>query len=770
LKNNVLFIDKVMFTDNIMTSVTNYPIAKRVPHTVEFGAVEGEDRGDNIMKSGEKSKVDNYYWLRDDKREDPEMIEYLEKENDYTKAVLFNNPSNKKKYDEIKASFKSNVIEDYESVKLLSGCQLGSYTYTEFYRNKEGVSHKLHYMEITDKTSGVSTEHLLLDENSYKNPDPKIRCDISNVVTSYHHKYIMFGLDTTGTENYDIMIFDISDPSNIRPVEHNLPKILYASFDVTHNEQFIIYTMCDTVNRKDSVHIYDVQSKKSVEIFRDDTITNSVVYRLSGDDKFAFVCTSNYDTRTVHYVDLEKCAAMCAKHGSLDVAYVDVPVIHHGINDDKVTVAKIGEHFVILTNRLDSDKYMENIPVYCSISNPKMQNWVPLDMTHLKKKLSLKVDDVLHYKNVRTFEGFIMVEIVHNGVIKFAHTSYGKGSSSDPFGEDWFLITAHDECGVLKIHDINYGRNEVVFLYSSLVTPNAYMKYNMGNEKCDIMREEVIPNYDPSNFVSEKIYVSASDGQKIPVSIVHHKDLTKDNGPHKLHLYGYGAYGYTIDPSFDKTIIPFVKEKFVYAITHVRGSRAMGNQWYEDGKMMKKLNTFTDFDAVAKHFVDTGYTTPKLLSAEGRSAGGLLAGFCVATLGHRFNAVISGVPFVDVLTTMSDPSIPLTSMEWNQWGNPNNADQHEYMKVYSPYDCIKVGTNYPNYYVQGGLHDPRVGYWEPAKFVAKLRHAQGRSNGKIQLLEIKMNDGHFDSSDRYRWIDEKARSLLFLINSANPSF
>jgi oligopeptidase B len=302
---------------------------------------------------------------------------------------------------------------------------------------------------------------------------------------------------------------------------------------------------------------------------------------------------------------------------------------------------------------------------------------------------------------------------------------------------------------------------EVVrFTYSSPVTPPTVYDYDMKRRTRAVKKRTEVPNYQPARYATERTWALATDGARVPVSLLYRKPLVRD-GSRPMLLYAYGSYGYSTDPGFASNIFSLVDRGFVYAIAHIRGGQEMGRGWYDDGKMLRKKNTFTDFIAAAEHLVQRGYTRSDRLAIRGGSAGGLLMGAVTTMRPDLFRAVVADVPFVDVINTMLDATIPLTTQEWQQWGNPADSTQYAYMKSYSPYDNV-APKNYPSILVTAGLNDPRVGYWEPAKWVAKLRATKTDKN--TLLLKTNMGAGHGGSSGRYDYLKEMAFRYAFVLD------
>jgi oligopeptidase B len=732
-------------------------------HLVHFGKVEGEDRGDNIMEGNDCLKIqDPLFWLRSDSRQDPDVLAYLQKENDYTAYKMFTDSKDTEMFEQIKSGLMSLIKEDDESVKMLTGDQGKDHFYRYYTKSVTGHSHIIHYLELTNKETHQVNNYILVDENSYKNTESGCRCDIENVQISYTHKYLLFGLDTTGNESFDVHMFNIEDLENHVVVGHKLPSINDSDFAMSKNEKFIFYTMTDSVNRQNSLYIYDIATCTSKKMIHEDDPVYSVGFNLMNNGDFLLVNVSSYKTNSVYYVDVS----------SLDFALIEdsdlspyLKLIQEKEKDDKYSAKKIGNYFVILTNKLGNTDF---IPMYCKIGDDTSEKkWKNINNAKLELKLGKKANDYIFYENMYISKDYVTYNIRHNGITKLVSVKFNPTNDNYPFSDSWTIMSPYEDTGVLSIFNNDYDTNEIIVEYSSLTTPSVYMRYDIHSKSQSILKTREVPTYDRNSYVSSRVYATSHDGKKIPVSIVHRKELDISNGPHKLHLYGYGSYGYTVDSDFDKNIVPLLNRGYIYAIAHVRGGGFMGFKWYESGKMMNKMNTFLDFKAVAEYMISNKYTTSSLMSCEGRSAGGLLTGYCIAKLPHLFNAVIASVPFVDALTTMCDPSIPLTTQEWEQWGNPNNRNSYDYMREYSPYDNIEYNVEYPHFYVTGGLNDPRVGYWEPAKFVAKLRYAHNSLTDKLQVLDMKMNDGHFNSSDRYQYVTEIAKQHLFLAKSEN---
>ncbi len=299
------------------------------------------------------------------------------------------------------------------------------------------------------------------------------------------------------------------------------------------------------------------------------------------------------------------------------------------------------------------------------------------------------------------------------------------------------------------------------FTYTSLVTPNSVIDYDMAAGTWTVRKQDEIPSgYDPLLYISERLMTTAPDGTHVPISVVYRKGIARD-GRNPLLLYGYGSYGHSYDPVFSANSLSLIDRGFVVAIAHIRGGSELGRAWYEDGKLLRKKNTFTDFIACAEHLIAEGFTSPERLAISGASAGGLLMGAVMNMRPDLFRAVVARVPFVDVINTMTDPTLPLTVIEYEQWGNPDEKEYFKYMRSYSPYDNVEPKA-YPNLLLTAGLNDPRVSYWEPAKLAAKLRAT--KTDGNTLLLKTDTTSGHGGPSGRYDHLDEVAFEYAFLLD------
>jgi oligopeptidase B len=356
---------------------------------------------------------------------------------------------------------------------------------------------------------------------------------------------------------------------------------------------------------------------------------------------------------------------------------------------------------------------------------------------------------------VDTFADFIVVSERKDGLKQL------RISAPDGVSNVRYIPFPEPAYNVFMEANPEFKKDTLRFLYSSMITPNSVIDYHVETGEWEVKKEEEIPSgYDKSQYVSERIHATAPDGKQVPMSIVYKKGLKKD-GSNPALMYGYGSYGAIIDAAFNSNLFSLIDRGFVFGIAHIRGGYDLGREWYEDGKMLSKKNTFTDFIACAEHLIAEGFTSKEKLAIQGGSAGGLLVAACSTMRPDLFKAVLCKVPFVDVVTTMSDPTIPLTTLEFTQWGNPENKEHFDYLMSYSPYDHIRA-TEYPNMLITTGLNDPRVAFWEPAKFTAKLRDLKTDNN--LILFYTNYDSGHAGASGRYDYLKEVAQDFAFLID------
>ena len=708
-----------MNLSNNISNVNACPQPERILTKVSFGNVD-EKRGIDTI-TPPITLDDHYHWMRDDKRTNQKVLDHLKNENNYTEYAMKSTEDLQK---ELYQELLSHIQETYDSYPLPNSTNGWDSEYYYFTRTVEGKSYPIHcriHMESKEVTE-------LLDENKVANG--KTCCDISSFMVTKDHKYMSYGIDTTGNENYDLKIICIE---NGKEMEHQLPELTYC--DYSWYNEYIYYTVGDDQNRMYQVWRYNTLTKDKIMIYENLDSLVTVGFSTSHDKKYFFISASSYETSDYYYFT----------HDNPTPIQFTPKVDGH-----KYSIDYHEGSFLITTNKDKSTNFKVMI---CGENNTHVDNW----------KDFIPYDDKVFIKYIVELKDYLLIGYKENGhnlvrIVPFKNSMYQL--------KDSYLLDVDDSIKNVSVYCCpQYDSNTIFYSQNSLKSPPSIYKMNLDTKENECVRVKPVPKYDSTLYSTERQYATSHDGTKVPMSIVYRKDMFKHDGTNKVYLYGYGSYGHTVDPTFMSTILPLLDRGFVFVIGHVRGGSFLGFKWYEDGKMENKINTFHDFNACAEYLIREKYTFDKGITIEGRSAGGLLVGACMTMRPDLYNTVIAGVPFVDVMNTMCDPSIPLTIPEWEQWGNPNQKKYFDIMLEYSPYDNIKEGVEYPNVLALAGLNDPRVQYWEPAKFVAKLRYNQKKESKNMILLKTEMEQGHFGGMDRYKHLKETALTYAFVFKT-----
>ena len=673
------------------------PIAKIIPKKLDkFGDV----------------RIDNYFWLND--RKNPEVIDYLKKENTYYKKMTAHTKVFQKVlFEEMKARIK----EEDESVPYLYN---GYYYITRFEAGKD-------YPIYSRKKESLSAkEEIMFDCNKLAKGHAYFQ--LGGLSISPDNTYATFATDTIGRRIYSIKV------KNLKTNEILDDKIENTSGDSTwaNDNKTIFYTHQDKVTlRSDKVfkHKLGANSADDVLVFeeKDDTFNVDV----SKEKSKKYIVISSSSTLTTEYRTL-----------LADNPDGKFTVFQKRVRGLEYDISHFDDSFYIVTNK---DKATNFKLMKTPENATSKENW---------KDLIPHREDVL-LEDIEIFKNFLVVEERSNGLNKIRIISWnGKGEYYLPFESETY--TAYTTTNV------DFDTDILRYSYQSMTTPSSVIDFNMKTKTKEIKKEQQVlgGKFDKNNYTEERIWATAKDGTKIPISMVYRKGLKKD-GKNPLLLYAYGSYGHSMDATFSSTRLTLLDRGFIFAIAHIRGGEDLGRQWYEDGKLLKKKNTFTDFIDCSKFVIQQKYTSPEHLYAEGGSAGGLLMGAVVNVAPELYHGVIAQVPFVDVLTTMLDETIQLTTGEYDEWGNPNLKKYYNYMMSYSPYDNVKK-QNYPNIYVSTGLHDSQVQYWEPAKWVAKIRSM--KTDNSVLFLDTNMEAGHGGASGRFEAIKELAKEYSFLLD------
>lgn len=656
-------------------------------------------------------RIDPYYWLNE--RENPEVMQYLEEENAYCDFVM---KDTEQLQEELFQEMKSRYKEDDESLPYF----FNQYWYiTRYQKGKE-------YPVFSRKfQSQENEEELLLDVNVLaKDYD---FYDVGGISISPNNQLMAYSEDVLGRRIYTIYVQNLETKENFsEKIENTTGKIVWAN---------------------DNEHFFYIRKNESLRAFQ---IFRHKVGTTQGEDVLVFheedetFDVTVFKTKSLKYIFIASSSTVSDEHRFIpaDDVFADWKIIQPREEDLEYAVEHYEDEFYILTNEGGATNFKL---VKTPVAKPEKENWVEL-IPHREEVLLEGFEIFKKYLVLeeRT-EGLLQINIIDNIAQKSWYLPF-----NDPTYTAYIGLNLEFDTDVLR-----YG-------YTSLTSPNSTFEYNMKTQTATLLKQQEVlgGKFKRENYVSERIWATSRDGEtKIPISIVYHKDTPKSSET-PLLLYGYGSYGHTVDAAFSNVRLSLLDRGFIYAIAHIRGGEYLGRDWYEDGKMLQKKNTFYDFVDVAKFLVEENYSSPLHLYAMGGSAGGLLMGVVINEAPELFNGIVSQVPFVDVVTTMLDDTIPLTTGEYDEWGNPNDMEYYHYMKSYSPYDNIEA-KNYPNILVTTGLHDSQVQYWEPAKWVAKLRDLKTDQN--ILVFKTDMTSGHGGASGRFESLKEDALEYAFLL-------
>ncbi|MVT39673.1 prolyl oligopeptidase family serine peptidase [Chitinophaga oryziterrae] len=655
------------------------------------------------------TRTDNYYWMND--REDPKVIAYLKAENAYLDTMTRSSAKLRTKlYEEM----KSRIMETDVSVPYLKE---GYYYYSRYEQGKE------YPVYCRKKGSTEAAEEIILNVNDLAKGHAYYQ--VGGMTVSPDGQWLAYGVDTVSRRRYVIHIKNLQT-GELQPelISETSGNVAWASDNKT-----FFYTTKDTSTLREN------------KIFRHLTGTKASDDQLVYEEKDETYSAGVTRCKSGKYIMIESGSTLSSEYRILDASKPTAAfkVFQPRQKDMLYHIDHQDNQFYIVTN-WDAVNFRL---MQCPLDKTERSNW--------KEVIAHRPDVLL--EGLDLFRDHMVLSERSKGLTQLRVINTRTH-------EDHYLH--FDEPAYVASTSVNpeFDTKVLRYSYTSMTTPVSTYDYNMDTKQNELRkRQEVLGGYDPKNYITERIYVTARDGAKVPVSIVYKKGFEK-NGKMPLLLYGYGSYGHSIDPVFSSNRLSLLDRGFAYAIAHIRGGEEMGRQWYEDGKLFKKKNTFTDFIDCADYLVAQHYTDSAHLYAMGGSAGGLLMGAVVNMRPTLWNGVIAAVPFVDVVTTMLDESIPLTTGEFDEWGNPKKKEYYDYMKSYSPYDNVTPQA-YPNMLVTTGLHDSQVQYWEPAKWVAKLREV--KTDHHLLLLHTNMEAGHGGASGRFKPLEEIAMQYAFLI-------
>jgi oligopeptidase B len=669
------------------------PKAKKIPKTLE--------------KHGDV-RIDNYYWLND--RENPEVIAYLNAENDYLHAQLdHTKPLQTQLYNEIVGRIKQ---DDTTPPYFLDGF----YYYSRFETGKE------YPIYCRKKGTTDAPETIILDVNELAKGTSF--CNVSNIDISPDTNLLAYAIDTVGRNNFVIHVKNLL-------TNELLPDILtdtWGQMAWANDNKTIFYDQKDKTLRAYKIKRHKLGGKRDMTVFHEKDETFNVGISRSKSNCYLFIASESTET-SEHWVletDQPRGKFRCFQPRERGLEY---RIDHHDS----------GKFYIVTDWDAKNFRLME-----ASETATTKENWIET-IAHR--------DEVL-LESVDCFKHFLVIEERKEGLTNFRIQNLtDKTEHYLDFGE------ADYAAGIGTNRD--YNSQTLRYAYTSLTTPASAYDYNMATrEKTLQKQQEIVGGFDASLYIAARIYATAPDGVQVPISVVHRKDTPLDGSAPCL-IYGYGSYGAAMESSFSVARLSLLNRGFVFALTHIRGGNELGELWYENGRQLQKKNTFTDFIACAEHLIAQKYCTAHTLFAQGGSAGGLLMGAVTNMRPDLFKGVVAQVPFVDVVTTMLDDTIPLTTGEYDEWGNPNEKVFYDCMKSYSPYDNVEAKA-YPNMLITTGLHDSQVQYWEPAKWIAKLRDLKTDDN-KL-LLYTNMEAGHGGKTGRFEKFKEVAMEYAFMLD------
>ena len=670
------------------------------------GAPQAKKVPKEITEHG-KSRTDDYYWMRD--RENPDTIAYLEEENAYTESIMGGAGDLRQKlFEELKGRIKEDdVSAPYKD---------GDYFY--YARTEAGKQYPIFCRK---QGSLDAEEEVILDENEIAKGHAF--ASVAVVQVSPDHTKLAYAVDFVGNEKHTLHIKDLATGELLADTVSDVDY----SFEWANNNKTFFYTISDEMRRPYRVMRHELGSdpQADVEVYKDMDERFSVGLSKTRSKKFICITSESKISTEVHLLEADNTDAPLVLVSAREQDH-EYMVDHH---DDELFIVtnKSAKNFKLMTTPL---------------ATPSEEHW--------KERIAHR-DDV-QLNGVDVFKDFFVVYELSNALMHLRVCSFTGA-------EEFYVALPEDVYALGGGANPDFLSHTLRFSYSSPVTPGTVYDFDIDTRTLTkIKQQEVLGGYDLTAYEVERVYAFASDGTQVPISLAYKKGAKTGNNP--CWLDGYGSYGHVMSPGFSSSRISLLDRGFVFAIAHIRGGGDGGRLWYENGKYLLKKNTFTDFIACAEHLVQEGYSAKDKLVISGRSAGGLLMGAVTNMRPELFRAVVAGVPFVDVINTMMDPTIPLTVTEYEEWGNPNEKEYYDYMASYAPYENVEK-KDYPNILVTAGLNDTRVQYWEPAKWVAKLRAYKTDDN--LLLLKTNMGAGHGGASGRYDALHEIALEYAFVL-------
>jgi oligopeptidase B len=652
------------------------------------------------------TRIDDYYWLRE--RTNPDTLAYLEAENTYTKYVMGSTEQLQKTlYDEMLGHIEEDDSEP--------PYPRGSFLY--YKRTEKGKPYAFHCRKKNDSAS----EEILLNENVLAEGHRFFA--LGNFAISPGENLLAYSTDTDGDEIFVTRIRDLAAGSD-------LPDRIegtYYSLAWTADNNAFYYVTLDEAKRPYRVWCHRLGSSDDVLVYEETDQRFELELHKSRDERYIFIRSESKVTSEFRFAPAA-------------TPLSPFQIVWPRRQDVLYEVEARADEFYILTNWNAQEFRL----MLCSAQSPGLESAV--EILGARPGITLEAVDA--------FRSFLAIHERDNGLPRLRIHDLTSGEAHYiTFDEPAFTLGGAPN----EVFDTNFLR----FTYTSLVTPDSVYEYNVRSRERSLLKQTPVPNYEPSEYVSERIFATARDGVRVPISLVYRNGFAA-NGQSPLLLYGYGSYGIRSNPAFRSERLVLLDRGLAFAIAHIRGGSDLGRAWYDNGKLLKKQNTFTDFVNCAEYLVNNGYTSSEKLAIQGGSAGGMLIGAVLNMRPDLFHSAVAMVPFVDTLTTCLDPTLPLTVGEYEEWGNANEPEFYSYIKSYCPYDNVRA-MRYPHMLITAGLNDPRVSYWEPAKWTAKLRSV--KLDGNLLLLKTNMEAGHFGASGRYSRLKELAFIYAFILKT-----
>ncbi len=680
-----------------MISKLNPPIAKKKPKQLSIH---------------NHTRVDNYFWLND--RENPEVIDYLNKENDYYKQMTAHTKT-----------FQANLFEEMKS-RIKEDDSSVPYKYNGYWYIVKLEKNKDYPIYIRKKETLDAKEELLFDCNIMAQGQAYF--NLTGLSVSPDNTLISYGIDTIGRRQYTLCVKNlITGNSYNEQIQNTTGSATWANDNET-----LFYT------------------QKNPKTLRSEKILKHKIGENPNNDKLVYEETDEtfgvtvYKTKSKKFIAITSYSTLTTESRIVNANTPDkeFTIFQERIKGLEYSISHYQNSFYILTN---ADKAVNFKLMQTPDTDTTIQNW--------KELIAHREDTLL--EDIDIFKDFLVISERSNGLNNIRIRRWDTQ-------EEYYLPFNSETYTAYTGTNVDFDTTLLRYGYNALTTPTSVIDFDMETKTKTIKKEQEVlgGKFKKENYVSERIWATATDGTRIPMSVVHHKNTIKSVSTPVLQ-YAYGAYGATIDPYFSTVRLSLLDRGFIFVIAHVRGGEYLGRPWYDHGKLRHKRNSFTDFIDCSKFLIKNEYTSNTHLYAMGGSAGGLLMGAIANLAPHLYNGIIAQVPFVDVITTMLDDSIPLTTGEYDEWGNPNNKQDYNYIKTYSPYDNVEAKA-YPNFLITTGLHDSQVQYWEPAKWVAKLRDL--KTNDKLLLLHTNMDAGHGGASGRFESLKEDAEEFAFLLD------